>query len=101
MLSFGIIKNQGERLPLFRMMYPIEGLEDEHQLARTILIDMRSIIRYGKIPKGVGVYYEYVCQEPGILRKQMINLMDQENQLLFPKALGWNKPSHTIDFNYF
>jgi len=80
-------KNQGERLPLFRMMYPIEGLEDEHQLARTILIDMRSIIRYGKIPKGVGVYYEYVCQELESFEKQMINLMDQENQLLFPKAL--------------
>lgn len=73
--------------PPFRMEYPINTLEAEHESVKTILSDIRGIIQSYKISEHTGKYYQRVCIELESFEKKMMELIQLENQMLFPKTL--------------
>lgn len=72
----------------FKMMHPIKSLESEHESAKAILIDIKELIRYYKMPKNADKHYREVCLKLEFFEKNLIKLIDLENQILFPEALS-------------
>lgn len=75
---------------LFPMMYPIQGLEAEHESARWILQEICLLIRLCNNPKLTNKYSTSVFQEVQAIKNQMMKLFDQESRL-FPQALALEK----------
>lgn len=80
----------GYPLP-FRMMYPIKTLESEHESVKTILREIRELIRYSRIPGNTDKYYRTVCIELETFEKKLVELIDMEDRMLFPETLALEK----------
>lgn len=80
----------GYQLP-FRMMHPIKGLESDHESALTILIDIRELVRHYNRPKKGDKPYGEIFRQLEFFGKNLIKLIDLENQILFPEALALEK----------
>ena len=68
------------------MMYPIEGLEAEHEWAKEILDEITAIIRDCRKSGYADQYCNEVYSMLQIFKKQLKQLIKQESGL-FPQAL--------------
>lgn len=75
----------------FRMMYPIETLESEHESVKAILREISELIRYYKIPGNTGKHYRTVCIALESFEKKLVELIDMEDRMLFPETLALEK----------
>lgn len=83
--------NQTCYTPPFRMIYPLNGVASEHELVTTILHEIRELIRCYNPSKCIRKFDKMVCQELESFLKNLIKLIDLENQILFPEALMLEK----------
>ncbi|MCC6835852.1 MAG: hemerythrin domain-containing protein [Cytophagales bacterium] len=79
-------QEQHEYITSFPMMYPIEGLEAEHEWAKEILDEITAIIRDCRKSGYADQYCNEVYSMLQIFKKQLKQLIKQESGL-FPQAL--------------
>lgn len=75
----------------FRLMYPIERLESEHESVKAILKEIKELRQYYKIPANSSEHYRKACLKLDDFERSLVKLTDMENEALFPKALIMEK----------
>jgi regulator of cell morphogenesis and NO signaling len=81
-------RNGNHYTPPFLLAYPVEGLESEHESAKSILSEISQLTRYYRAPQNTSESYRRVYKHLDALEKKLNDLILVENTLLFPKALA-------------
>lgn len=72
---------------VFRLMYPIKAMEDEHQSVIADLDKIRILSRGYSVPKGTNSSFHLLYHQLQQLEKHMRFIVKFEDQILFPAAL--------------
>ncbi|MEK6781606.1 MAG: hemerythrin domain-containing protein [Bacteroidota bacterium] len=75
----------------FWLKYPIESLESEHVSAKAILSEIKELSQYYKIPTNTSKQYKEACLKLDDFERSMVNIINLEDEALFPEALVLEK----------